>query len=117
MRKFKNLEVWQKGMKIVEEVYKVSKDLPFEEQYGLKSQITRAAVSIPSNIAEGSAKSSQKEFNIYLERALGSLYELETQLILISNLGLSKKVDEKLLDEVDHEQRMIGSLISKVRNN
>ena len=66
MRKFKNLEVWQKGMELVHSVYQVSKDLPFEEQYGLKSQITRAAVSVPSNIAEGSAKSSKKEFNVYV---------------------------------------------------
>ena len=117
MRKFKDLEVWQLGMEIVEYVYQVSKELPLEEQYGLKSQITRAAVSVPSNIAEGSAKSSTKEFKYYLERALGSLYELETQLLLISKLGLSNSVDEKLLDKVDHEQRMLGSLITRIRYN
>ena len=115
MRKFKNLEVWQKGIDLVIAVYQVSKDLlPFEEQYGLKSQITRAVVSVPSNIAEGSAKTSNKEFSIYLERALGSLFKLETQLLLISKLGMSNKVNDILFVSINHEQRMIGSFIKKV---
>ena len=106
-----------KGMEIVNEVYQISKDLPMEEQYGLKSQITRAAVSIPSNIAEGSAKSSEKEFKLYLERALGSLYELETQLLIVAELGLSNKVTDILFDRLNHEQRMLGSLITKLKLN
>ena len=88
MRNFKDLEVWRLGMTIVKEVYGLVTQLPADERYGLKSQLTRAAVSIPSNIAEGSAKSSEKEFRLYLERALGSAFELETQVLIVKELDI-----------------------------
>lgn len=83
MRNFKNLTVWQKGMNLVKEVYFLGKYLPNNEKFGLYSQMTRAAVSIPSNIAEGCGRQSDKEFKRFLEIALGSAYELETQLLLV----------------------------------
>ena len=70
MRNFKKLEIWNKGIQIVKEIYKVSSSLPSEEKFGLKSQITRAAVSIPSNIAEGSGRNSEVECKRFLEIAL-----------------------------------------------
>jgi len=82
MRNFRKLKIWKQGIDIVKEIYKISQKLPSEEKFGLKSQITRAAVSIPSNIAEGSSRSSNKDFNRFLEIALGSLFELQTQIVL-----------------------------------
>jgi len=82
MRNFRDLKVWTESMDIAKSVYSILNSLPEFEKFGLCSQISRAAVSIPSNIAEGCGKSSNKEFKRYLEIALGSSYELETQLIL-----------------------------------
>ena len=73
-------------MQLVIDIYKLSNKLPKEEKYGLKSQITRAAISIPSNIAEGSSRSSDKDFKRFLEISLGSAFELETQLLIIQKL-------------------------------
>lgn len=83
MQDFKKLLIWTKGMEIVDLIFEVSKSLPPEERYALSSQMKRSAVSIPSNIAEGSSKTSQKDFNRYLEISLGSAFELETQLLII----------------------------------
>jgi four helix bundle protein len=83
----KELDVWKKSMKLVEEIYKLSNDFPKEEIYGLTSQIRRAAISIPSNSAEGSARKSNKEYLQFLSISLGSLAELETQYLLSLRLG------------------------------
>jgi four helix bundle protein len=115
MKDFKKLKVWQKGMELVLGVYELSAQLPTDERFGLKSQITRATVSIPSNIAEGSAKRSKKEYVRFLEIALGSLYELETQLLMIDQLGFGdKQLRMSLLSVVDEEQKMLMSFIQKV---
>ncbi|MEO0734154.1 MAG: four helix bundle protein [Bacteroidota bacterium] len=79
---FKKLKVWELGMDVVDAVYNFAESLPSEERFGLRSQCTRAAVSIPSNLAEGSGKSSNKDFCRYVEIALGSSYEVETQLLI-----------------------------------
>ena len=78
----KDLDVWKMSMELCRDVYKISKELPDEEKYGLTSQIKRAVISIPSNIAEGAARNSRKEFIQFLSIAQGSLAELETQLVL-----------------------------------
>ena len=88
MNNFKKLDVWRKSISLVKRVYSLADLLSSKERFGLYSQITRSAVSIPSNIAEGTAKSTSKEFKRYLEIALGSAYELETQLILIQEMSL-----------------------------
>jgi four helix bundle protein len=77
MKDFKKLNVWQKSMELVTFVYKVSKEFPVEEKYGLTSQITRSAISIPSNIAEGSSRFSERDYFRFLEIALGSAFELK----------------------------------------
>jgi len=87
MRDFKKLKIWQKGMEIAVEVYKVVEAFPAAEKFGLRSQVTRSAVSIASNIAEGSAKTSDKDYKRFCETALGSSYELETQILIVDRLG------------------------------
>jgi len=116
MRNFKELEVWKLGMNIVKDIYRIVSELPIDERFGLKSQLTRAAVSIPSNIAEGSAKDSEKEFRLYLERALGSSFEIETQLIIAAELELiSADETRELISKIILEQKKLGSFISSVK--
>ena len=117
MRNFKELEIWTLGMEIVKEIYSLSSELPSQEKYGLVSQITRAAVSVPSNIAEGCAKSSEKEFKLYLERSLGSCFELETQVLIIKDLNIIEtgKI-QPLLSKLQVEQKKLGGFISSVKS-
>jgi len=96
MRNFKELKIWQKGFNIAVKSFTLTASFPKEEKYGLSSQMTRAAVSIPSNVAEGSSRSSEKDYNRFLEISLGSTYELETQLLIsqavnYGNSNLQKK--------------------------
>ncbi|MFS4468031.1 four helix bundle protein [Maribacter sp. 2210JD10-5] len=88
MHKVEDLKIWNKAIKLVKEVYLIISELPKEEKFGIVSQIKRSAVSIPSNIAEGAGRNSQKEFKYFLSIANGSAYELQTQLILIIELNL-----------------------------
>src|SRR3989339_756060 len=112
----KNLLVWQKGMVIVEAVYRLTKNFPSEEKFGLVSQMRRSAISIPSNIAEGKGRASKKEFAHFVSIARGSLAELETQLLLSFRLGYIKEIESTsislLLEEL---QRMLDSLLVKLR--
>lgn len=86
MHNFRKLEIWIEARKLVKDIYLLTQKFPAHEQFGLTNQTRRAAISIPSNIAEGSAKSSNKEFARYLEHAMGSSFEAETQLILSYDL-------------------------------
>lgn len=90
MQSFKELIIWQKSMELVEEVYRIIRLLPPEEKFALADQIKRSAVSIPSNIAEGKGRNSDREFLRFLNIANGSAYELETQLIICQRLGYIK---------------------------
>jgi len=94
----KDLEIWKEGIDLVTEIYKVTKKFPNEELYGLTSQMRRAAVSYPSNISEGAARDSITEYIRYIYISLGSLSELETQLIISKNLGFLTDIDDLLLD-------------------
>ena len=87
MHNFKKLNIWIKSMALVKEIYLITNKFPKTEQYGLASQMQRASVSIPANIAEGSAKSSNKEFSRFLEISLGSICELETMTIIAKELN------------------------------
>lgn len=114
MRKFKELQIWQSGIEITKAVYKVAEKLPNEERFGIRSQMTRVAVSIPSNIAEGSSRQSDTDFRRFLEIALGSLYELETQLIVLKELSIiDSKELEPLFEIIEQESKMINRFMSK----
>jgi len=99
---FKDLIVWQKSYKLVLEIYKVTKDFPKSETYGLSQQMRKSTVSIPSNIAEGYGRKHKAEYNQFLSIAYGSLLELETQSLLANDLKYVSKNEtvEKLLKEV-----------------
>ena len=116
MRNFKELEVWKESRILAKDIYKLTSDLPENEKYGLVSQIRRCVISIPSNIAEGSAKDSQKDFLRYLQISLGSSFELETQLLLCNDLNLLKIEKTKIhLEAIELLQKRISSLIKYVK--
>lgn len=99
MKSHKDLLVWRKSVDMVVRIYAETVNWPREEQYGLTSQIRRAAVSIPSNIAEGAGRTGQKEFSRFLSIAMGSLAEVETQLVIAERLGFARNpadLDESL---------------------
>jgi len=97
-RSFKDLIVWQKAHQFVLEIYRFTKDFPADERFGLTSQIRRAAVSVPANIAEGSSKSTKAHYKLYLENSLGSSYELETALIAVKKIYPALPSVEQYLD-------------------
>ena len=115
MKTHKDLIVWQKSLDYVTEIYQLTKSYPKDEIYGLTNQLRRAAVSIPSNIAEGAARSTKKEFNQFLHISLGSLSELETQLLISENLGyLSKEDSLKKIEKLTEIRRILLGLISSL---
>lgn len=93
MHNFRQLQIWKEGMEVNKQVYLLLAKFPASEKFGLISQISRCAVSVPSNIAEGSSRSSNKEFAHFLSIALGSLFELETQLLLSAELAIVNSID------------------------
>ena len=114
----KKLDVWNLSMDLVTLVYKATEAFPKEERYGLTDQTRRAAVSIPSNIAEGAARQTKKEFTNYLHMAQGSLSELDTQLELAKNLGYLISDDWKSIDgQMERIDKMITGLIRYERRN
>ncbi|UWX62237.1 four helix bundle protein [Chryseobacterium oranimense] len=116
MHNFEKLLFWQKSIVLAKNVYIICQEISNDEKYGLISQIKRSAVSIPSNIAEGSGRNGSKEFNHFLAVALGSAFELQTQLILIRELNLlpEEKINT-LLSEVSEIQRMIYSFKNNLK--
>ncbi len=118
IKDFRDLDVWKLGKEIVVDVYRASKEFPKEEMYGLVSQLRRAAVSIPSNIAEGFNRQHNKEYRQFLYIALGSCAELETQLEVSCDLGfLTKEVGAPFLEKITHESRMLQNLIKKINES
>jgi four helix bundle protein len=112
---FKDLKIWKKGIEVVEDIYVLTKNFPKDELYGLTSQMRRAAVSIPSNIAEGFKRFHNKENKQFLYMALGSSAELETQLIISKKLSFINETDtEAVCDKLDHISRMITLLMRKL---
>ena len=111
---YKELQVWQKAMDLVVEIYKISKLLPKEEVYGISDQLRRSAVSIPSNIAEGQSRNSAKEFIQFLSIARGSLAELETQLLICIKVNM---LSEDNITEAQNIITEIGKMIKGLMNN
>lgn len=117
MKTHKDLDVWKKSVSLVTSIYEVTKDFPKDEIYGITNQIRRSAVSIPSNIAEGSARQGDKEFAQFLYISLGSLSELETQLIIANNLKYLTLNDYELtIDRLEEIRKMLLGLIKFVKN-
>lgn len=113
-RKHHDLIVWQEAMALVKEIYKVTADFPKDEIYALTSQMRRAAVSVPSNIAEGAARTGDKEFLQFLSIARGSLSELETQILIAHDLGYLAECSA-LVEQIDKIFALIGGLINSLR--
>lgn len=106
----KDLDVWKKSMDLVMDVYRSTQTFPKEEMYGLTSQIRRAVISIPSNVAEGASRNSKKEFSQYLYIALGSASELETQILIADRLGYIQD-STNLLENTEAIKKMLNGLI------
>ncbi len=112
---FQKLLVWQRSMELVKDVYTITKTFPKEELYGITSQIRRSAVSVPSNIAEGSQRTSDKEFSNFILIARGSLAELITQLLIAAELRYGTQTAiEKILKECDAISRKLYAFYSKL---
>jgi four helix bundle protein len=112
------LEVWKRSLKFVTKIYKITAQFPADEKFGLVSQMRRAAVSIPSNIAEGAARNSRKEFINFLHIAQGSSAELETQILISSNLDfVTPDQADPLLQELEEISRMIIGLQKSLRSS
>ena len=112
MRNFRNYDIWKMGIELAVSTYKlVDNNFPKEEKFGLSSQVKRASVSIPSNIAEGCSRTSEKEFNRFIEIALGSSFELETQFIIAKKIGyLNTDSLNEINTLLNKEQRMLNAL-------
>ena len=109
---YKELSVWQKSMQLVKAVYALTKKFPADERYALSDQLRRAVVSIPSNIAEGNGRSSNKDYAHFLAIARGSLYETMTQLEIAESLGFIE-IDQELISLAIEIRKMLGAMIKK----
>jgi four helix bundle protein len=114
MRTYKDLDIWKRGIELVTAVYKLTKNFPTEETYGLSAQMRRAAVSYPSNIAEGAARNSKADYTRFVYIALGSLSDLETQVIISKNLGYTSDI-EKLLNDLEILRKMTLNFIKHLK--
>ncbi|MGB7843805.1 MAG: four helix bundle protein [Salinimicrobium sp.] len=114
MKSHQDLTVYQKSMDLVEDIYRITKNFPSEEKFGITSQIRRSAFSIPSNIAEGAARHSKKDFTRFLYISLGSLAELETQLEISGRLEYMSET-ENMQEELIYIRRMLLNLIKSIK--
>ena len=114
MKTHKDLDVWKDGIELVGEVYKITANFPKEEMFSLTSQMRRAIISVPSNIAEGAARNSKKEFIRFLYVSIGSLSEIETQLIISKQLGFIKGIDD-LNELIERLRRKLLNLIKYLK--
>ncbi len=118
VKSYKELNVWNKGIEIVDRIYEITKNFPQMELYGLACQMQRAAVSIPSNIAEGFVRGHTAEYKQYLRTALGSCAELDTQLIIAGRRNYATDaVVTNLQEDINYESRMITNLIKSLARN
>ena len=115
---FKNLKVWQKAVDLAVNVYELTKSFPSEERFGITSQMRRSSASIPSNIAEGTARNSSKSFSNCLDISLGESFELETQGIIANRVGiLSEEKFTTFSEELSEVQKMIIGLKNTIEDN
>jgi len=117
IKSFRDLHIWHKGIELVKDIYKETQNFPKQEIYGLTNQIRRAAISIPSNIAEGHIRQHRTEFRQFLSVALGSLAELETQVVISRELNyISTEKSQNLIEQMGSLGKMIRGLIKKLTN-
>ena len=118
IKSYKDLLIWQKGIKIVCLVYQFVKSFPQEELYALTSQIKRASISIPSNIAEGYGRNTDKSFSHFLDISRGSLFEIETQLLIANELGFitNETLYTEILSQIEEESKMINAFSKTLKN-
>ena len=115
IKTYRDLIIWQKSMDLVAAIYKITKTFPKDETYGLITQMRRCAVSIPSNISEGYGRNSSSDYVCFLHIAMGSLYELQTQLEISLNLNyLEAKGFKKFFESSREVERMMSSMIRKI---
>jgi four helix bundle protein len=118
MKSYRDLIVWQKSMRLVTQIYLITKELPKSELYGLTSQIRRSSISLPSNIAEGYGRNSTNDYIRFLQIACGSLYEVQTQLEICYTLEyISKKLFNGIYEQSREIERMLNSLIRKIKKS
>ena len=118
MRNFRKLDIWKKGIEMVKDIYQITGVFPDSERFGLISQMQRASVSLPSNIAEGCSRNSDIEYKRFLEIAVGSAFELETQLTIAYELKFIEKSSyQHLLNDLNVLQKQINKLISVIANS
>ena len=116
VKQFRDLQVWRKSMELARHVYRLTKEFPKEELFGLTSQMRRAAISVPSNIAEGQGRLTDKAFSLFLGHSRGSLFELETQAELAESLGYMKKEQlDDLLAASNEVGRMLNGLLNSMK--
>jgi len=116
MHRFKDLEFWKKSRFFCSEIYDITSKFPDSEKFGLTNQLRRACISIASNIAEGSSRESNKDFTRFLQMALGSAYEIETQLLIAFDLGfLNKDELDKLLKKLETIIKMTSKFKSTLK--
>jgi four helix bundle protein len=114
---YKDLVVWQKGIELVNELYSVTKGFPKEEMFGLTNQIRRATISVPSNIAEGWGRNSTKNYIQFIRISVGSLYEIETQLVIANNQNyITNQIKSALSEKIDELGKMLNTLLKRLDN-
>ena len=118
MRNFKELKVWQKGFQIAVNCFKITAAFPTQEKFGLSSQINRAGISIPSNIAEGSSRNSSKDYNRFIQISLGSCFEVETQLLIAKELNFGdSQIIQNTLAFIAEEEKMLTAFSKSLANS
>jgi four helix bundle protein len=116
MHRFKDLEIWKRSRKFCSDIYQITSKFPDAEKFGLTNQLRRASVSIPSNISEGSSRHSNKDFSRFLQIAIGSAYEIETQLLIAFDLNfISKKELDKLIIDLEAIIKMTSKFKSTLK--
>ena len=116
MHRFKELKVWKKSRAFCKHIYEITSLFPESEKFGLVNQLRRASVSIPSNIAEGASRKSNKDFSRFLEIAIGSCYEVETQLLITNDLGyINKKSLQLVLEDLEAIIKMTSKFKSTLK--
>lgn len=118
MRNFKELKIWQKGIDIAVKTYRFAETFPKEDKYAIVQQMTKAAVSVASNIAEGSSRKSERDYSRFIEISLGSLFELETQITIAEKLNKgNQQLLQELRLEIREEQKMLTGFQLKLNNS